>query len=156
MEFLLKSELCEKRSKFCLQFCLRGSNNVLHVFPLNFASFRDITYAKKHIFLSPSPGDLLLNEKQKKPFVSLTHGVSIIHESPTTASLAQVAKALNGANSSLFCRDTGSIRGGGRCNFFFCSLYSHYSLTLFRYRFVQVEIVSLGLTPLTLTCLTLA
>ena len=62
-------------------------------------------YAKKHIFLRPSSGDLLLNEKQKKPFVSLNHGVSIIHESPTTASLAQVAKALNGPDSSLFCPD---------------------------------------------------
>ena len=29
---------------------------------------------------------------------------------------------------------------------------SHFSLTLVRYRFVQVEIVSFGLTPLTLTC----
>ena len=43
-----------------------------------------------------SSGDLLLNEKQKKPFVSLKHGVSIIQESPTTASIAQVVKALNG------------------------------------------------------------
>ena len=31
--FLLKSELCQKRSKFRMQFCLRGSNNVLHFFP---------------------------------------------------------------------------------------------------------------------------
>ena len=36
--FLLKSELCQKRSKFRMQFCLRGSNNVLHVFSLKFAS----------------------------------------------------------------------------------------------------------------------
>ena len=76
--------------------------------------FLDITYAKKHIFLRPSSGDLLLNEKQKKHFVLLNHGVSIIHESPTTASLAQVAEAL------MFCPDAGSIRGGGRSNFFFC------------------------------------
>ena len=81
-------------------------------------------YAKKHIFLRPSSGDLLLNEKQKKPFGSLNHGVSIICESPTTATLAQVAKALNGPDSSLFCRDAGSIRGGGRSNFFFRSLFS--------------------------------
>ena len=73
---------------------------------------------KKYIFLRPSSGDLLLNKKQKKPFVSLNHGVSIIHESPTTASLAQVAKALNGRDSSLFCPDAGLIRGGGRSNFF--------------------------------------
>ena len=37
--FLLKSELCQKRSKFCMQFCLRVSNNVLHVFSLKFALF---------------------------------------------------------------------------------------------------------------------
>ena len=74
-------------------------------------------YAKKHIFLRPSSGDLLLNEKQKKPFVSLNHGVSIIHESPTTASLAQVAEVLNGPELSLFCPDASSIRGGGRSNF---------------------------------------
>ena len=68
-----------------------------------------------------------MNEKQKKPFVSLKHGVSVTPESPTTASLAQVAKALNGAVSSLFCPDAGSIRGGGRSNFFFCSLSLHFS-----------------------------
>ena len=82
---------------------------------------------KKHIFLRPSSGDLLLNEKQKKPFVSLNHGVSIMHESPTTASLAQVAKALNGPDSSLFCPDAGSIRGGGRSNFFSRSLSLYFS-----------------------------
>ena len=70
----------------------------------------------------------MLNEKQKKPFVSLNHGVSIIHESPTTASLARVAKALNGPDSSLFCPDAGSIRGGGRSIFFLCrSLSLHFS-----------------------------
>ena len=75
-------------------------------------------YAEKHFFLRPSSGNLLLKEKQKKPFVLLNHGVSIIHESPNTASLAQVAKALNGPDSGLFCRDTGLIRFGSRCNFF--------------------------------------
>ena len=37
--FLLKSELCQKRSKFRMQFCLRVPNNVLYVFPLKFAFF---------------------------------------------------------------------------------------------------------------------
>ena len=68
-----------------------------------------------------------MNKKQKKPFVSLNHGGSIIHESPTTASLAQVAKALNGPDSSLFCPDAGSIQGGGRSNFFPRSLSLHFS-----------------------------
>ena len=91
LELLLNSELCQKCSKFCMQFCLRGSNNVLHVFFLKFASFLRYYACEKHIFPRPSSGDLLLNEKQKKPFVSLNHGVNIIHESPTTALLAQVA-----------------------------------------------------------------
>ena len=107
--FLLKSELCQKRSKFRMQFCLRGSNNVLHVFSLKFASFLRYYACEKTQFLRSSSGDLSLNEKQKKPFVSLNHGVSIILESPTTASLAQVAKALNGRDSSLFCPNAGSI-----------------------------------------------
>ena len=54
---------------------------------------------------------LLLNEKQKKPFVLLNDQVTIIHYFLTTASLAQVDKALNRSESNLFCRDTGSIRG---------------------------------------------
>ena len=37
--FLLKSELCQKRSKFGMQSCLCMLNNVLHVFCLKFASF---------------------------------------------------------------------------------------------------------------------
>ena len=57
----------------------------------------------------------------------LNHGVSIIHESPTTASLAQVAKALNSPDSSLFCPDIGSIRGGSRSIFFSRSLSLHFS-----------------------------
>ena len=52
-----------------------------------------------------SSGDLLLNEKQKKPFVLLKGEVAIIHYSLTTASLAQVDEALNGLDSNLFCRD---------------------------------------------------
>ena len=68
-------------------------------------------YAKKHIFPRASSRDLLLNEKQKKPFVLLNDEVTIIHESLTTASLAQVDKGLNEPEPNLFCRDTGSIQG---------------------------------------------
>ena len=69
--FLLKSELCQKNSKFRMQFCLRVSNNVLHVFSLKFAFFlKYYVYAKKHIFPRAFSGDLLLNEKQKKPSFS--------------------------------------------------------------------------------------
>ena len=76
--FLLKSELCQKRSKFRMQFCFRVSNNVLHVFSLKFASFLRYYVCKKHIFPRASSGDLLLNGKQKKPFVSLSDQLTII------------------------------------------------------------------------------
>ena len=77
--------------------------------PWSLLPFWDNYVCKKHIFLRASSGDLLLNEKQKKPFVSLNHGVTIIHESLTTASL--VDEALNGPDLSLFCRDASSIWG---------------------------------------------
>ena len=48
--FLLKIELCQKRFKFCMQFCLRGSHNVLHVFSLKFASFLRYYVCKKTHF----------------------------------------------------------------------------------------------------------
>ena len=76
--FLLKSELCQKRSKFRMQFCLRVSNNALYVFPLKFAFFLKYYVCEKHIFPRAFSGDLLLNEKQKKPFVSLSDEVTII------------------------------------------------------------------------------
>ena len=126
---LLKSELCQKRSKFRIQFCLRGSNNVLHVFSPKFASFlRYHVCEKTHFSKAILWGPFVERKTKKKPFVSLNHGVSIIHESPTTASLAQVAKVLNGPDSSLFCPDVSSIRGGGWCNFFFRSLSLHFSV----------------------------
>ena len=111
---------------FACSFVYVGQTMFCMFFPWSLLPFWDIKYAKKHIFLRPSSGDLLLNEKQKKPFVSLNHGVSIIHESPSTASLAQVAKVLNGSDSSLFCPDAGSLRVGGPSNFFFFRSLSLY------------------------------
>ena len=112
---------------FARSFLYVGQTMFCMFFPWSLLPFWDITYAKKHIFLRPSSGDLLLNEKQKKPFVSLNHGVSIIHESPTTASLAQVAEALNGPDSSLFCPDV-LMRWRSVQFFFLCrSLSLHFS-----------------------------
>ena len=51
--FLLKIELCRKRSKFHMQFCLGALNNVLYVF----LRLRDITYAKKPVFVVSSARD---------------------------------------------------------------------------------------------------
>ena len=66
---------------------------------------------KKNFFPRASSGDLLLNVKQKKRFVSLKDEVTII----------QVDEALSGRNSNLFCRDAGSIPG--RSIFFFFVLF---------------------------------
>ena len=48
---LLKTELCQKRSKFRMQFCLGALNNVLHVFLLKFASFSKYYVCKKPVFV---------------------------------------------------------------------------------------------------------
>ena len=45
--FLLKIELCRKRSKFRMQFCLGALNNVLYVFLLKFSSFTRYYICKK-------------------------------------------------------------------------------------------------------------
>ena len=45
--FLIKIELCRKRSKFCMQFCLGALNNVLYVFLLKFSSFTRYYVCKK-------------------------------------------------------------------------------------------------------------
>ena len=55
--FLLKSELCQKRSKFRMQLCLGVFNNVLHVFCLKFASFLRYYVCKKPVFVVTSPRD---------------------------------------------------------------------------------------------------
>ena len=76
---------------------------------------------------------LLLNEKQKKPFLFLNDQVTIIHQSLTTALLAKVDKALNRPESNLFCCDTGSIRA--RPIFF--SILFRYFLQKPRYLFIN-------------------
>ena len=47
---LLKIELCQKHSRFRMQFCLGVSNNVLHVFSLNLASFFFFFVCEKNHF----------------------------------------------------------------------------------------------------------
>ena len=53
--FLLKSELCQKGSKFRMQLCLGVFSDVLHVFCLKFASFLRHYVCKKHIFFLGHP-----------------------------------------------------------------------------------------------------
>ena len=45
--FLLKIELCRKRSKFRMQFCLGALNNVLYVFLPRFSLFTSYYVCKK-------------------------------------------------------------------------------------------------------------
>ena len=49
--FLLKSELCQKRSKFRMQFCLRVPNNVLHVFSPEVYIVFEILRMQKTLYL---------------------------------------------------------------------------------------------------------
>ena len=72
------------------------------------------------VFQAASFGDLLLNEKQKKPFVSLKDEVRITQLFLTAASLAQVDNALNEADSNLFCRDTRGLDSRSVKSFLFC------------------------------------
>ena len=77
---LHKSELSQKSSKVCMQFSFPVLNNFLHFFPLSFASFLryHVCEKKKQHFPRASSGDLLLNEKEKKPFVSISNEVTLI------------------------------------------------------------------------------
>ena len=66
--FLLKSELCQKRSKFLMQFCLPGSNNVLHVFSLKFASFLRYYVCEKAHFSQAILWGPFVERKTKEAF----------------------------------------------------------------------------------------
>ena len=54
---LLKSDLCQKRFKFCMQFCLGVLHNILYVFLLKFASFSKCYVCKKPVFVVTSARD---------------------------------------------------------------------------------------------------
>ena len=77
------------------------------------------TRSKSPAFQAASFGDLLLNEKQKKPFVSLKDEVTITQSFFTAASLAQVDNAPNEADANLFCRDTRGLDSRSVKSFFF-------------------------------------
>ena len=68
----------------------------------------------------------MLNEKQKKPFVSLKHQVTITQSFLTAASLAQVDNAPNGADSNLFCRDTRGFNSRSVKSSLFCCFSSSF------------------------------
>ena len=82
-------------------------NMTLYFFLLVCSSFsRYYVCKQRSAFQAASFGDLLLNEKQKKPFVLLKDEVTITQPFFTASSLAQVDNAPNEADANLFCRDT--------------------------------------------------
>ena len=94
-------------------------NIALYFFLLVCSSFsRYYVCKQRSAFEAASFGDLLLNEKQKKPFVSLKDEVTITQSFFTAASLAQVDNAPNKADANLFCRDTRGLDSRSLKSFF--------------------------------------
>ena len=78
---------------------------------------------QRSAFQAASFGDLLLNEQQKKPFVSLKDEVTITQSFFTAALLAQVDNAPKEADAKLFCRDTRGLDSRSVKSFFFFVLF---------------------------------
>ena len=70
---------------------------------------------QRSAFQAASVGDLLLNEKEKKPFVSLKDEVTITQSFFTAAA--------NEADANLFCRDTRGLDSRSVKSFFFFVLF---------------------------------
>ena len=92
-----------------MQFSFRGSNNVLHVFSLKFASFLRYYVHKKSHFSKAILWGPIVERKTKEAFCFAKAWGRYNTGTSTTASLAQMVKALNGPDLSLFCPDAGSI-----------------------------------------------
>ena len=90
------------------------------------------------VFQAASFGELLLNEKQKKPFVSSKDKVTVTQLSLTAASLAQVDNAPNEADSNLFCRDTRGLDSRSVKSFLLLLLFCFSSSFMFHAFFVSL------------------
>ena len=101
-------------------FCFTG---LLFVFEI-------LCIKQPSVFQAASFGDLLLNEKQKKPFVSLKDEVTITQSFFTPASLAQVDNAPNEADSNQICPYTRGLDSRS-VKFIFCSVFLLLSKTFF-------------------------
>ena len=100
-------------------------NIALNFFSLGCSSFSRYYVCKQpSVFQAASFGDLLLNEKQKKPFVLLKDEVTITQSLLTSASIARVDNAPNGDDSNLFCRDTRGLNSRSVKSFFFWFCFS--------------------------------
>ena len=101
-------------------------NIALNFFSLGCSSLSRYYVCKQpSVFQAASFGDLLLNEKQKKPFVSLKDEVTIMQSLLTSASLAQVDNAPYGDDLNLFCRDTRGFNSRSVKSFLFCSSFKN-------------------------------
>ena len=113
--------------KHCSEFFFAGLLFVVKILRMQTTlSFPNNNNNKRYLF-----GDLLLNEKQKKPFVSLKDEVTITQSLLTSASLAQVDNAPNGDDSNLFCCDTRGFNSRSVKSFLFCSVFVLRSKTFF-------------------------
>ena len=124
-DYLAEKKKCSRKGlNFGMWVLFHLRNIALNFFLLGCFSFSRYYVCKQpSVFQEASFGDLLLNEKQKKPFVSLKDEVTITQSLLTSASLAQVDNTLNGADSNLFCRDTRGLNSRSVKSFFFGSVF---------------------------------
>ena len=95
-------------------------------------------------FQAASFGDLLLNEKRKKPFVSLKDEVTITQSFFSAASLAQVDNAPNEADSNLICPYTRGLDSRSVKSFFvFC--FSSSFKNLLRVFVIELPFLPVGI-----------
>ena len=111
------------------------------------SSFSRYYVCKQHsAFQAASFGDLL-NEKQKKPFVSLKDEVTITQSFFTVASLAQVENGPNEADANLFCRDTRGLDLRSVKSFFSLFCFSSSFKTLLRVFVIELPFLPVEIWP---------
>ena len=102
METLVVFVSCSKLAEFLPFISIDKTSPCIFYAGLLFI-FDILRIKQPSVFQAASFGDLLLNEKQKKPSVSLKDEVTISQLILTAASLAQVDNAPNEADSNLIC-----------------------------------------------------
>ena len=132
METLVVFVSCSKLAEFLhVAFISIEKHHPVFFFLLVWSSFSRYYVCKQpSVFQAASFGDLLLIEKQKKPFVLLKDEVTITQLFLTAASLAQVDNVLNEADPNLFCFDTPGLDSRS-VKSFFCSVFLLLSKTFF-------------------------
>ena len=133
MTIWLKKKCSRKGLNFGIWVSFYLRNIALNLFSLGCSLLSRYYVCKQpSVFQAVSFGDLLLNEKQKKPFVSLKDEVTITQSLLTSVSLAQVDNAPNGDDSNLFCRDTRGFNSRSVKSFFFLFCFCSSFKTLLR------------------------